>query len=176
MINHQYKYIFFHVEKTGGTSISLALNSNTIRYPHITALELYELIGPDMYNSYYKFSVVRNPWDAIISIYHYQHAEGDLAQWINSRIDIINRLRAVQFLSIDGKIAVDRILRFENLHNEWDELNKYLNINHGVPIVKLEHHNASVRDRDYTKYYNNESKEMVADIFAEEIAMFGYSF
>ena len=68
IINHNKKYVFVHIHKTAGTSISInMLKSGGIKYKNkhsfITELE-------NEYKNYFKFSFVRNPWDRLVSWYN----------------------------------------------------------------------------------------------------------
>jgi hypothetical protein len=68
MIVHEKRLIFIHIQKTGGDSICTAVGTPTI-YPekHFCAHELRELYGTDVWQSYFKFAFVRNPWDRLVS-------------------------------------------------------------------------------------------------------------
>jgi len=75
MICHKNKLIFIHLPKCGGTSIEMALTGQswhrdeTRREQHMTAAETQELYGKDIFASYFKFTIVRNPWDLIVACY-----------------------------------------------------------------------------------------------------------
>ncbi len=70
MINHKYKVIFVHVIKTGGVSIATALNMDNKQY-HASASKIRKRVGDDIWNDYFKFTFIRNPFDKIVSQYHY---------------------------------------------------------------------------------------------------------
>ena len=71
MINDNLKLIFVHIPKTGGTSIkkSLGITNRSLGY-HKRANDIKKEI-PDKWKNYFKFSVVRNPYDRVYSIYSY---------------------------------------------------------------------------------------------------------
>ncbi|MDJ0511175.1 MAG: sulfotransferase family 2 domain-containing protein [Crocosphaera sp.] len=82
LISHEYKLIFIHVGKTGGTSIKKVLCeylnidfNETETHPewewwkHIWAKDLKEYIGEEVWNNYFTFAFVRNPLDMILSLY-----------------------------------------------------------------------------------------------------------
>ncbi len=68
------------------------------------------------------------------------------------------------------QIQVDYLLRFENLAEDFDYVSKRLNLERSLPHV-----NASSRSK-YQDYYTNKTRDIVADIYAEDIDLFGYSF
>ena len=80
MIDHFLKVIFIHLEKTGGTSIVTALSGGDTsavfsfdkKYDqgfikHYSVAKTKKVYGDKVWNSYVKFTVVRNPWDRLVS-------------------------------------------------------------------------------------------------------------
>ena len=94
LISHEHKFIFVHVYKVAGTSITKALecfahkpnlilaflrrlgiNQSSHEYSklhtHSTAIEIKNNIPEQIFNTFFKFAFVRNPWDWQVSLYHY---------------------------------------------------------------------------------------------------------
>lgn len=95
MICHEYRCVFVHIPKCGGQSIEhLFLNALGLtwknrsellllenkepelgppRLAHLRAMDYvnYQYLTPEKYKNYYKFSIVRNPWDRMVSFYKY---------------------------------------------------------------------------------------------------------
>jgi|CEGF01.1.fsa_nt_gi hypothetical protein len=74
--SERYNFIFFHVPKSAGSSIRKALLSidplateHTIH--HALPADVLSAIGQSAFDSAFKFSFVRNPWDRAVSLYHY---------------------------------------------------------------------------------------------------------
>jgi len=77
------KCIFVHIPRTGGSSVEVALNNGHIQRCHFTAQKLkdshhaYEggTVRPysAVWHKYFKFSIVRNPFDWLISLYYHPH-------------------------------------------------------------------------------------------------------
>ena len=84
IVNHSRRVIFVANPKTGSTSIEAALaglndepeldfkaRDGFYTPHHITAFELRETLGHSIWRSYYKFAMVRNPWDWFVSQHFY---------------------------------------------------------------------------------------------------------
>ena len=72
-------FVFIHINKTGGTSVSKALN---IPLEHKTAIQFIDEMGQAAWDRKLSFVTVRNPWDKVVSHYHHrlQSDHTDLAQ------------------------------------------------------------------------------------------------
>jgi hypothetical protein len=66
---------------------------------------------------------------------------------------------------------VDYIVRFENLADGFRSVCAAL----GIPAASLPQYNRSSREH-YSKYYDDELRELVRERFAAEIEHFGYTF
>jgi hypothetical protein len=70
ILNNKYKFVFVHIQKTGGTSITNSLykveGSENKNNPH----SFLKTIDQNLFNEYFKFCFVRNPWDRLISWYN----------------------------------------------------------------------------------------------------------
>ena len=67
MISHKHASIFVHIPKTAGRSLCQGL-FNRSRGVHMTA-QNFRNLDPSSFDSYFKFSIVRNPWDRLVSFY-----------------------------------------------------------------------------------------------------------
>lgn len=86
VISQEEKYIFIHIPKTAGTSITHSMLKETGIKPasikgvdgknhdvitHSGALQLKQILGVH-YDEFYSFTVVRNPWDRMVSLYNFK--------------------------------------------------------------------------------------------------------
>ena len=179
-------FIFIHINKTGGSSIESALQ---IPLEHKTAQEKIHEIGETNWNKTFTFTVVRNPWDKVVSMYHWRvkrnHTElrdkpVEFNDWVRLTFSEKStyyydnpKMFMPQFEWISnrsGEIAVNKIMRFESLSSEFEELAHILGRRSTLPHVKKS-------DRgDYRKYYDEETAEIVADWFDKDVSQFGYQF
>jgi hypothetical protein len=74
--------------------------------------------------------------------------------------------------SSEGELLVDFVGHFENLEEDYAYIRQRIG-----GRSKLPHINKSIRAKtDYREYYSEESKRIVADVYREDVAMFGYNF
>jgi hypothetical protein len=147
-------------------------------YRHMPASEIRNRVPRDVWKSYFKFCVERNPWDKVLSHYH-MHAtrEGgalSLDEYLARGRFPINSFR---YTDRSGrKIIVDRILRYENLHGELSEVFAQLNIPFdGALGVKAKSEYRTDR-RPYQQVFGDKQRRIVEKAFAKEIELHGYCF
>jgi len=183
MIDHDRKLLFIHIARTGGTSIECALvgedwwniQSET---KHLSARQARKYYGEKIWNSYTKFSVVRNPWNRVVSMW----ATG---WWHDTELtkdasleDFVRRLKPHQYETYNSLCyydilneEIDYILRFESLQEDFDVMLK----NIGVQKIILPHKEARVH-KHYRELHSKKAKLLVGEIFADDILKYGYNF
>lgn len=154
MLSLHHECVFVHIPKCGGQSIEMAfledlgLNWRTRaplllrhnpdlelgppRLAHLTAKDYvaYKYIPGELFERYFKFSVARNPYSRVVSLYHYQNC---LVSFKNFTCDILpNQLWRKQFYFVrpqvdflkddNGDCILDRVLFLEELNNDLREL------------------------------------------------------
>ena len=104
MIFHEYKAIFIHIPKAGGSSIENFLWPNiqsrgidslwmgfvkphynkyqTGGLQHLLAKQVQAEVGDTVFSSYYKFSISRNPWDKAVSQFCFMQRRKDLRDFV----------------------------------------------------------------------------------------------
>jgi len=206
-LSHSHKFIFIHVFKTGGTSIRAGLERflnrpqrrlcNRVRrrlgwalapdllatlLPHARAIDVRAVLPPRVFDSYFKFAFVRNPWDWQVSFYSYILQNPDHHEHTN-----VSRLRSFEeFIRYrtdrpvwsqksfvtdekDGWL-VDFVGRFENLQADFAQVCARTRINATLP-----HLNDS-RRADYRVYYDDRTVAAVREQCREDVECFGYEF
>jgi len=138
----------------------------------------------EQYDSYFKFTFVRNPWARAFSWYRgvmrdeIHRKEYRIATPISFdeflRLHIgkgMLRPQAYWIKDFSGHIDLDYIGRFENLAEDFQKICEQLSIPHIVLPHKIKG-----TGEDYRQYYNKHSIELVMKHYKEEITMFGYDF
>jgi hypothetical protein len=186
--------LFVHVPKAAGTSVASCLFE--CKVGHIT-LRRYSLIfEAEAFREYFKFAVVRNPWDRLFSAFRYlkgpecleldrawanAHLSGIdtferfVLDWLprnNVDISYVHLVPQYRFLRLRGDApAVDFLARFESLSQDFEHIRKRLGVE-----ASLSHLNRSSRPGDYRDAYTNEMKEIVGRVYRKDVAALGYVF
>ena len=153
-------------------------------YNHMSALDIKNQIGAETWDNYFKFCVIRNPFDRLVSAYFFQSAKGligndentcpieNFRRWLAQRIPLGGR----NAYTIDKKICLDYFIRFEDLETGIEFVCTRLGLPfepENIPQLK-----AGIRDQSIPvkSLYTKELKQRVAKAYAFEIREFGYSF
>ncbi len=183
---HIDKFIFIHINKTAGSSIEKALKLNI---EHKTALEKIENIGLDNWKKRYSFAVVRNPWDKVVSHYHYRVLTNqtglsentiDFKLWVKESYGNKNPQyydKPKMFMpqsnwvtDSNNELLVNYICRFENLHDDFRHICQMIDKEILLPHIKTSNRG------NYRNYYDQETKKIIELWFSTDIDRFDYSF
>ncbi|BBO88347.1 sulfotransferase family 2 domain-containing protein [Desulfosarcina ovata] len=222
MICHHYKCIFIHVPKNAGQSVEhifinllglkwktrapLLLRYNDMpelgppRLAHLMADEYvrFKYLTQEMFDDYFKFAFVRNPWSRVVSFYNYlgYNKICDFKTFLMK--DFKNKIFKEKYwfvrpqneflFSSDGRCLVNFIGKFENIQEGFNYVCEQIKI----PKTQLLHINTSSNNTDcfdgkkdngkklklvrYQSYYDKESFEFVFSIYKKDINIFNYNF
>jgi chondroitin 4-sulfotransferase 11 len=189
MISDKHRVAFIHIPKCAGTSIETYLRNFEFYikgHYHTTHRKLLE---NDKYKNYYKFSFVRNPYDKMVSEFKWytdQSNEWNLRHCREYYRDVdfktfVNKFLTLhpgdsyhlysQYSILTPLKGIDFIGRLENLQEHFDIICDKI----GIPQQQLPHENKS-NHKHYTEYYDDETKEIVAEKYKKDIEYFGYKF
>lgn len=188
------KCIFVRIPKCATQSISQALFGN-MAGGH-TKLRKYALIfGSSLLHSYFTFTIVRNPWDRILSAYlflkkggasskdrewgerhlsRYDSFDSFVKGWVtpNNIHSYLHFQPQYQFIRLHGDLpAVDFVGRFENLEQDFITIRDRLELEVDLPSL-----NRNKSRRPYSEYYTEESAEIVRHVYQKDVTFFNYSF
>jgi hypothetical protein len=153
---------------------------------HLTYLELIQMgyLNRFQMNAFIKFCIVRNPYDRIISAYHFMGGNSsfkEFIQYVYREIDKYYRKNKDPFVILlpqyefivdeTGKSQMDEIIYFENLKEEFPAFCRKYKLDLG----ELPHINARKRNKSAIKeYYNQETADMIYKLYKRDFKMFGY--
>jgi len=189
--------VFVHVPKTGGASIlqlclhhGIRIIDHDLRNPNYVSLTKYRSLNPNIYS----FAIVRNPWDRVVSSYHYLRKGGikgedmlDADRFVNQYrnftqfvlnafeareiLDQIHFRPQYKWISDERGVIVDMVGRFERLQTSFSKWCKTI----GLPNYKLPHVNRSAH-RSYKEYFNEQTIEIIRKKYRKDLELFKYKF
>lgn len=95
-------------------------------YNHMPASDVKHLLGDKVWTEYTKISIVRNPYDCLVSEYFWRVKKGEtkpgFARFLRQNPSVFGK-NQLQYM-IDGEDIIDRYVRFENLATDVEALEK----------------------------------------------------
>jgi chondroitin 4-sulfotransferase 11 len=216
-ISHAHRAIFVHIPKTAGTSIEAVLGmhgdkrdigivpyyNQTVdcerlygrQMQHLTAQGIRNTLNDDrVFGSYFKFTVVRNPWDRLVSTLAWSDQKWARGEEL-AVADFDRTLRQI-YAAICGRrgretplslpphlhpqcsylrdaqegLLVDFVARYENLQADWEVIGSKLGVSATLPVRMKSHH------RHYREYYSSDTRGMVAEMYAPDVTTLRYEF
>ncbi len=153
-------------------------NSDKLFWNHMPGYEVREKIGEEIWNSYYKFSFERNPWDKIVSLYFWEKKgdefdEQSFDDYINTR-KYLNCYNYPTYTYQD-EVIVDFVCKYENLKDDLLKVCNKIGIDFDSELPKAKS-KYRPKQHHYSYYYNDKTRELIRNHFKKEIELHGYSF
>jgi hypothetical protein len=214
IISRGRRFIFVHIPKTGGTALSMALEARAQKddiligdtpkararkarlagvktagrlWKHSTLADVAGLVTDAEMADFFTLTLVRNPWDRMVSYYHWLRGQGfahpavglakakDFSGFLNHpQTQTSLQLWPYTAYLRDGQ-GVDRCTlyaRLEHLDADLAPFEAHL----GFRVTPLVQANASDRARDWRGFYSDADAALIATLCADDIARFGYGF
>ncbi len=209
LVNNQHKFIFFHLFKCGGNSLRKVFTEHAkggqeLLGVHCQPRDLkkhYDCRGQvavDRFNEYFKFTIIRNPFDFILSTYHYvrkfkSHYMHEacinmdfkdfpkyylklMEEHIKTRPHGANRLTYLYDWILDekGEVFMDYVGKLENINEDAKTILTKIGLppNVRVPIVNVN----KMNDKPYREVYDYKTRAFVEKNFKKDLEYFEYEF
>lgn len=146
-------------------------------YNHMPCGEIRQYVSDDVWNTYFKFTIERNPFDKMVSVYYWRRGD----ERFESIYDFLQNGGLKEFTSydiysIDGVVAVDHIYRYEDLQGMGEDLARRLNLDRPLALPAYKAKSSSRKVADYKELLDPDSVELIKTIYAREIRLLGYTF
>jgi hypothetical protein len=194
MISLVHKVIFIHIPKCAGQSVEetflndLQLSWDDHRYlfgcfekpsswtknipgriAHLTAKEIldFKFLPIEIFNSFYKFSIVRDPVQRLVSSWNYLVPEENFDDWVASKVlsghkenNYFFKDQTDYLFDENNKLLVDDIIPFKTLGSSKHHFYNYLE-----NVSALSHRNAS-KKRDI--FISQETTKLIKDLYKKD--------
>ena len=152
---------------------------STLVRDHELATRIRALLGGEVWDSYFSFTIERNPWDKAVSCYYWTrfvHGErvGDFSSWLRSAPR--KHITSFDMYSDGDEIIVDRVLRYERLRDELVTVWTRLGVTPPPEPPRLKSRMRPASTKDWRVVYTDDDAAFVADVCRHEIRIFGYTF
>lgn len=202
IVSHRHQFVFFAVPRTGTHAIRAALQPHLgpgdwqqqtltaqlrlpvpelakVRHGHIGLREAEAELPVAVSRDYFKFAVVRNPYDRFVSACAFMHRRNRayVGNETFFRHDALHRqkehmlIRPQVELLVDagGRLGMDYIGRYETLDESFREICSRA----GLPETTLARVNSSVH-APYPTCYDDRLAKAVADFYGADFNLLGY--
>ncbi len=213
ILSHGRSFVFIHIPKTGGTALALALEARAMKddimlgdtpkalkrrrrvrdaqtrgrlWKHSTLADIEGLVPEATLDGLFAFTLVRNPWDRMVSYYHWLRSQS----FAHPSVDLANSLGFGEFVlhpQTQASFGAATAASYMRRSSGVEQCAAYIRLEHfqadAQPLfdhlgfeLELPHVNASNRRADWRSYYDAQSQAAVADCCGEDIERFEYSF
>lgn len=199
VVIHKLKCIFIHIPKCAGTSVEQFLkdnNQNEIDFlgtyknrslHHLTSYELLMILRKKIFSKYYRFSIVRNPYERLLSEYYWTPINGigyksggskktflDYVAKVVRQKDFFSNIYNDHFmpqynyLFYKNKLLINNIFKYESLELVIPYLRKKFSIIRDFPMLNKRGENIEKED------WTIEEKELIYNIYQKDFIFFNY--
>lgn len=146
-------------------------------YSHDRAELIRKLVGRKVFDSYFKFTIERNPWDREVSLYYWRTRRRpetkfrDFVLYNQQKFWVDN----FNIYTIDGELVADYVMRYETLEDDLRVVSRLIGCDPAalsIPHAKPRR----VERANYQSFYDLELRNIIAERHQREINLFNYRF
>lgn len=185
--------LFVHIPKCAGNSINNGLLNVPSGMGHLSIFDYAIALTQSEFESLFKFTFVRNPWERLVSAYFFMQQGGWRGRdrnWVarNIPFDTFDRFvkhwvtpsnvrrhavfrPQIDFITLGGQLQVDFVGRCERMQQDLTYIANRINVQ-----AELLQENATLARPDYRDLYDARAKDIVAQVYHQDIERLEYDF
>lgn len=184
--------VFIHIPKAAGSSVNMSIFGN-MGLGHLKARDYVNLFGFLNYKSFFKFTIVRNPYDRFESAYNFLVNGGMSTQdenftkkylkdfkdindfvlngFTSSKIiqEWVHFVPQYKYVYVNNRLYVDFIGKTENITKDFKYVSNIIGLTSDLQYINKTS-NQSIK----SSLLNNESKRILADFYNKDFELFEY--
>lgn len=157
---------------------------------HMPAWQIRRQVGEEVWNSYYKFTVVRDPFDRCVSRYYYTKKYFDDAKevevWDRNSFDQFLRYHAElinenwRMYTEKDRVIMDFVIRYEDLERDLATVSRSIGLEHSIfedmkgIRAKGDYRPKTARARDLRDLFEERHRRLISILCRKEMETFGY--
>lgn len=150
-------------------------------YNHISAKEIARTVPKSIWGEYFKFTVVRNPYDRMVSSYFWRTRNNNnnvtFSEFLREEPQIV--AENWRLYTIKRGVWVDDFVRYENLEEDLARLSRRIGLRENVyDIMKGFSEKKGIRPKNasYRNVVSEPDRLLISELAKDEISLFGYEF
>jgi len=151
-------------------------------HKHSKLKEIKKAVPQEVFDSYYKFSFVRNSWSWQVSLYEYMLADwahpqrqliqslGNFDNYVYWRVENDLKLQKEFIYDDDETLLADYVGRLGNINNDMKHICDKLDLTYNLPHLNKQ------ENKPYREYYTETTKKVFEEAYKEDIETFNFKF
>ncbi|MFM7056842.1 MAG: sulfotransferase family 2 domain-containing protein [Planctomycetota bacterium] len=146
-------------------------------YNHMSAAEVRQLAGEDVWGRSFRFCIERNPFDRVISLYwwcHRREPRPSISEFLrSSQLQLLTKHGIEMYTDRSGRLMVDQVLRYERLEEELEGVRLKLGL--PEPLVLPRAKSGHRPDhRSWRDVFSSVDRQLLEEHFSRELRLFEY--
>lgn len=166
--------------------------ANTKWFNHMSAAAIRKQLGEEIWSEYFKFCVIRNPFDKCISAFEhlgrdYKIKRSSLLDRFRLRSMSDEQRRFYEYVKrsapmdhdnylINGNFCLDDVIRYESLEDEIQRICKHLSLPFDLKYLPTYKKGYRRPNATLENLYTAHTQRLVEETYTFEINYFGYKF
>jgi len=146
-------------------------------YNHMPAAEIKHHLGTDIWDSYFKFTLDRNPFDKVVSLFYWR---GGFDKYKSVKEFILQgglgKMPSYDMYAIDKVVAVDKVYRYDEMTVMAQDLSERFGLNPALDFSRVKAKGGIRKKKDYRELLDEETVQLIRQIFAREIHLLDFEY